>query len=240
VTAARLLVRTPGFIAVDKPPGALVIPGRTAGREPSLREQLEEELHQKLYVVHRLDRDTSGVLIFALNAASHALLSIAFERGAVEKHYLALVRGALAAPVEIDVALAPARRGRMRRARTGERGKSAVTRVRPLELFPQATLVDAQPLTGRTHQIRVHLLEAGHPLLVDPQYGQPAALAASGLGAPSGAVVLARTPLHAQSLAIPSLPGIEGCFIESAMPPDLAGVLELLRSSSGAYAERVR
>jgi RluA family pseudouridine synthase len=232
VNALPILAEASGFIAVDKPAGAVVIPARIADGEPSIREALEEQLGRRLFVVHRLDRDTSGVLLFALSAASHRALSMAFEAGQVEKHYLALVRGRIDAPLEIAFALAAARRGRTRRARPGELGKPAATRVRPLESFEAATLVDAQPLTGRTHQIRVHLLEVGHPLLVDPQYHQPSALLASDLGGSSSEVVLARTPLHAQRVRIPPLTGIEPREIESPLPADMARALAVLRSSS--------
>ena len=227
--ALQVLWQAPGFVAVDKPAGAVVIPARVAGRERSIREMLEEQLGRRLFVVHRLDRDTSGVVVFALSAAAHRALSMAFESGRIEKHYLALVRGRLDAPMEIDFPLASARRGRTRRARANESGKPALTRIRPLERFEAATLVEAQPLTGRAHQIRVHLLEAGHPLLVDPQYRQPSLLLASDLGAASSEVVLDRTPLHAQRLRIPALPGIEPCEIESPMPADVARALTLLR-----------
>jgi tRNA pseudouridine32 synthase/23S rRNA pseudouridine746 synthase/23S rRNA pseudouridine955/2504/2580 synthase len=239
MTPARLLAQGPGFIAIDKPAGMVVIPARVAGSEPSLREKLEEELGRRLYVVHRLDRDTSGILLFALSPASHRTLSMAFEAGEVEKHYLALVQGRLNAPLEIDFALVSARRGRTRRTRPGEIGRPAATRVRPLELFERATLVDAQPLTGRTHQIRVHLLEAGHPLLVDPQYRQPAQLRGVDLGGESSGVVLARTPLHAHRLRIPARPGFEPCEIESPPPPDIARALEVLRGASGSDAKGI-
>ena len=239
MTAVPLLARAPGFIAIDKPPGAVVIPARVAGSEISLRERLEEELKQKLFVVHRLDRDTSGVLLFALNAATHRALCSAFENGEVEKHYLALVRGRLAAPMEIEFPLAAARRGRMRRAKQGESGKAAFTRIRPVEVFELATLVHAQPLTGRTHQIRVHLLEAGHPLLVDPQYGQPSILVGSDLGIPSAGPLLARTPLHAHRLVIPRLAGIERCAIESPLPQDMTRAIDALRSASGIHAKGI-
>jgi tRNA pseudouridine32 synthase/23S rRNA pseudouridine746 synthase/23S rRNA pseudouridine955/2504/2580 synthase len=239
MTPSRLLAQGPGFIAIDKPAGMVVIPARVAGSEPSLREKLEEELGRRLYVVHRLDRDTSGILLFALSPASHRTLSMAFEAGEVEKHYLALVQGRLNAPLEIDFALVSARRGRTRRTRPGEIGRPAATRVRPLELFERATLVDAQPLTGRTHQIRVHLLEAGHPLLVDPQYRQPAQLRGVDLGGESSGVVLARTPLHAHRLRIPARPGFEPCEIESPLPPDIARALEVLRGASGSDAKGI-
>jgi RluA family pseudouridine synthase len=239
VSGVQLLARASGYIAIDKPPGAVVIPARLAGEEIALRERLEEELGQRLFVVHRLDRDTSGVLLFALNALCHRALSMAFETGEVEKHYLALVRGRLSEPFEVDFALAPARRGRMRRARKGERGRPSATRFRPVEVFESATLLDAQPLTGRTHQIRVHLLEAGHPLLVDPQYGQPAVFPGPDAADPARGPALARTPLHAQRLLIPRLPGIEPRAIESPLPPDIARALELLRSGSGIHAKGI-
>jgi RluA family pseudouridine synthase len=239
VTAVQLLVQASGFIAVDKPPGVVVIPARAAGSEISLRQRLEEELKQKLFVVHRLDRDTSGVLLFALNAASHRALSLAFENGEVEKYYLALVRGRVTAPMDIEFPLAPARRGRMRRAKQGESGKAAFTRIRPVEVFELATLVSAQPLTGRTHQIRIHLLEGGHPLLVDPQYGQPSILLGSDLGIPSAGAVLARTPLHAHRLVIPALAEIEPRAIESPLPPDMARAIDALRGESGVHSKGI-
>ena len=228
-----ILFQGSGFVAVDKPAGALVIPGRHRGAGRSLRETLEEQLKLKVFVVHRLDRDTSGVLLFALNATAHRSLSMAFESGEIEKHYLALVRGRLTSPLAIDLPLRPARRGRTRRAGGGEDGKPAVTRVTPVEAFEDATLVDAQPVTGRTHQIRVHLLEAGHPLLVDPQYGQPKVLFASALGGAPDDVLLGRTPLHASRLRLPALGGIEPCEMHSPLPADIAGALALLRTLKG-------
>jgi 23S rRNA-/tRNA-specific pseudouridylate synthase len=162
-----------GLLAVDKPAGIAVVPGRDAARGPSLRERLQAQLGQPVWIVHRLDRDTSGVLLVALDAERHRAASRAFEVGRVEKRYLALVWPPLPAPVRIEMALVPARRARSRVARPGEAGKAAVTDLRPLETHSAVQLVEAVPLTGRTHQIRVHLRHAGAPLLVDPQYGRP-------------------------------------------------------------------
>jgi RluA family pseudouridine synthase len=223
------------FFAVDKAPGTLVIPGRGEENAPSLREQLERDLKHKVYVVHRLDRDTSGVLLFARTPGAHRELSLAFERGLIRKVYQALVDGALAAPERVEVPLAPARRGRMRPAK-GEEGKHALTVVRPLETFERATFVEAEPLTGRTHQIRVHLQALGHPLLVDPQYGRSHALTAADLGGEGGEVVLSRTPLHAALLEVPRLPGIAPVRLESPLPPDMAAALAVLRASGGVRA----
>lgn len=224
-----LLWREAGLLAVDKPPGHLVVPGRGKGGPPSLRQHLEESLGQPLWVVHRLDRDTSGVLLFALDAVSHRAASLAFERGRVRKTYLALVSPPLDAPRVVEAALVPARRGRMRLARPGEAGKLACTRLRPLESYAKGGLVEAEPLTGRTHQIRLHLQAAGSPLLVDAQYGRPSALTAASLGGSGDTVILARTPLHAARLVLEGGDGLPPLDVEAALPADMTAALALLR-----------
>ena len=222
MTPATVLVADGGLLAVDKPAGVPVIPGRTQEGPVPLQQQLERALGRKLWVVHRLDRDTSGVLLFATTAAAHRALSMAFEAGHVRKSYLALVRGAVPAPLDLDAPLAPARRSRMRVVREGEEGKPARTLVRPVQSLRDATLVEAVPLTGRTHQIRVHLLSAGHPLLVDHQYAEPGPLAL-----PGGAV-LSRTPLHAAVLTVPAMEGIRAQLITAPLPADMAAAVAAL------------
>ncbi|MDY7231455.1 RluA family pseudouridine synthase [Hyalangium rubrum] len=232
MTELRVLHEGAGLLVVAKPAGVLVIPGRGEGSGPSLREQLEAQLRKKVFVVHRLDRDTSGVLVFALDAERHRALSQAFEAGKVKKRYLALVEGRVEAPQLVDAALVAGRKGRMRVARPGEEGKPSRTRVRPVETFAKASLVEAEPLTGRTHQIRVHLLQMGHPLLVDHQYGREEPLTEKDLGGAGEAVVLARTPLHAARLEWPALPGVEARALEAPMPEDMAQTAALLRQTS--------
>lgn len=231
MSGLRVLHEGAGLLVVAKPAGVLVIPGRGEGG-PSLRELLEEQLGRKVFVVHRLDRDTSGVLVFALDAERHRALSQAFESGQVKKRYRALVEGRVEAPQLVDAALVPGRKGRMRVARPGEQGKPSRTRVRPVEIFARASLVEAEPLTGRTHQIRVHLLHLGHPLLVDHQYGRAEPLTEKELGGAGDAVVLARTPLHAARLEWPALPGVEARAFEAPLPEDMSRALALLRQSS--------
>ncbi|WP_225409221.1 RluA family pseudouridine synthase [Stigmatella hybrida] len=230
MSEVRVLHEGAGLLVVDKPPGMLVIPGRAEG-ESSLREALEAQLRRKVFVVHRLDRDTSGVLVFALDAERHRALSVAFEAGQVRKRYLALVEGRVEAPRLVDAALVPARKGRMRQARPEEAGKPSRTRIRPVETFARASLVEAEPLTGRTHQIRVHLLGQGHPLLVDHQYGRAEPLTQRELGGEGDAVVLSRTPLHAARLEWPALPGVEAGAVEAPLPEDMAQALTLLRGA---------
>jgi tRNA pseudouridine32 synthase/23S rRNA pseudouridine746 synthase/23S rRNA pseudouridine955/2504/2580 synthase len=154
---------------------------------------------------------------------------MAFEQGTVSKRYLALVRGRVETELEVEQALVPARRNRMRVARAGEGGKPAHTRVRPLELYGDASLVEAEPITGRTHQIRVHLRHAGYPLLVDPQYGGPAQVTARDLGGDSHRILLARTPLHAARLGLPSLGGAPEMSIDAPLAQDMEQAIQLLR-----------
>ncbi len=219
------------LLAVDKPAGRLVIPGR--GRdELSLVEELSA-LHGRLWVVHRLDRGTTGVLVFARSAAAHRLLNLAFDRGEPRKRYLALVAGTPAAEVRVDVALAPARRGRMRPARAGDpRGKPSATVFRLIEAFPPRpwaggalSLLEALPETGRTHQIRVHLAHAHHPLAVDPDYASEEPL----LG-PDGRTLLVRTPLHASRLELVHPATGQPLVLEAPLPADMAAAIEALRA----------
>jgi tRNA pseudouridine32 synthase/23S rRNA pseudouridine746 synthase len=231
VTGIAVLHADAHLLAVDKPAGRLVIPGRS-GDETSLREELEA-IHGRLWVVHRLDRGTTGVLVFARDAASHRTLNLAFDRGEPRKRYLALVRGTPPAERRIDVAIAPARRGRMRPAQAGDpRGKPSATVVRLLEQFPARpwaggalALVEALPETGRTHQIRVHLADAGFPLAVDPDYGED-----EPLRGPDAAILLARTPLHAARLELAHPGSGAPLVLESPLPPDLAASVAALRA----------
>jgi tRNA pseudouridine32 synthase/23S rRNA pseudouridine746 synthase len=229
----RVLLEDSHLLVVDKPAGRLVIPGRGTG-ERSLREELEA-LHGRLWVVHRLDRGTSGVLVFARTAEAHRTLNLAFDRGEPRKRYLALVRGSPPAERRIDLALAPARRGRMRPARPGDpHGKPSATVVRRLEVFPARpwtggplALVEALPETGRTHQIRVHLAAEGIPLALDPDYGDDGPLVG-----PDGRLLLDRTPLHAARLELRHPAGGAPLALEAPLAADLDATLEALRAGA--------
>ncbi len=201
-----------GLVAVEKPSGMLVIPGRTADAQRCLKSELELQLNTKVWVVHRLDKDTSGVMIFALNAEAHRMASMAFENHQVDKEYLALSQGRLEAPVDVDLALAAGRRGRVRVAADGV-GKAAATRFEPIQVFPTATFIRAVPKTGRQHQIRAHLAAVGHPLLVDPLYTRTQCLE-----------IVSRTPLHARSLYLTSL----NWRVDAALPTDMEEALRRL------------
>ncbi len=224
----RVLYQDGDLLAVDKPAGWLVIPGRGAP-ERTLREEAEA-LVGRVWVVHRLDRGTSGVLLFARTAAAHRALNLAFDRQAVSKRYLAIVRGA---PPEqrVTAALAPARRGRMRPARPNDpRGKAAATYLRLLEAFPARpplpalALVEAIPETGRTHQIRVHLAVAGSPLAVDPDYGE-----GDPLRDEAGRVLVDRTPLHAARIEVDHPATGRRLVLDAPLPEDMARTIAAAR-----------
>jgi RluA family pseudouridine synthase len=247
----EILYRDEALIAFAKPAGRIVIPGRGgAAGEPVLRDEAAAAAGGPVWVVHRLDRGTSGVLLFALDAQAHRALSLAFERHEVDKRYWSLCRGTLVGAGEVDRALVPVRRGRVRPARAGEPGgKPSRTRWRALERFGDEgagegsrafTAVEWRPLTGRLHQVRAHAALLGHPLAVDPDYGGAAALRVADLAAgPSAAarpdaadVVLARVPLHAAAVAFAHPSHGARVEIEAPLPADLTRALALLRGTA--------
>ena len=157
------------FVAVNKPSGLLTIPDREQ-TEKSLKEYLIDK-YKNIFVVHRLDKDTSGLVVFAKNETTHKFLCKIFEDRKVEKFYLGIVIGE---PVEktgiIDAPITDhlTRKGIMTVHRSG---KESQTGYEVLDANPNFSLVSFQLFTGRTHQIRVHTKEIGHPLACDPLYG---------------------------------------------------------------------
>ena len=163
------------IIALDKPAGMLVHPSRNRNRG-TLANGLawyyrETGQHSAFHPVSRLDRDTYGVVLLAKNAHVHALLNAQHQAGEIQKTYHALVYGGPAADrgrIEAPIARLP----KPSLLRTvAEDGKPSVTEFRVLERFPEAAFLELRPLTGRTHQLRVHCAYMGFPMLGDPQYG---------------------------------------------------------------------
>ncbi len=165
-----ILLETPRVLAVAKPVGVPVIPGRGALSGETLQQQVEARLGAKVWVVHRLDAAASGLVLFARDAEAHRDLNRAFEAREVGKIYLAAVAGRVAKEGTIRSALKPFGSGRMG---VHKHGQPSTTAYRVLERFPDATLLDVSPESGRRHQIRVHLYSIGHPILGDPLYGAP-------------------------------------------------------------------
>jgi RluA family pseudouridine synthase len=166
------------LVAVDKPPGITVIPASGEPVERSLRGRLEHQLGYRLWVVHRLDRDASGIVVFARNADAHRELSLAFEHRHVHKTYLAFTAGAPTPPVgRITLTLHSARHSKARPAALGEPGARDAATGYAVRRQWRVTehgiaMVEACPETGRHHQIRVHLRTIGTPILFDALYGR--------------------------------------------------------------------
>jgi RluA family pseudouridine synthase len=207
-------------VAANKPPGEPVIPAREEPPEACLQRRLERQLGRRLWVVHRIDRDASGLVAFASNAAAHRTLSMAFEHHRVQKTYLAFVAGSPPLRDRLAFPLHAARKGKTRPAHPGEAGaREAVTHYAVRRRWHRdevtLSLLDVHPLTGRHHQIRVHLRAAGAPLLFDALYGcafAPPELA----GAPCR-----RLALHARRLDLPSPSGRGRLVLEAPLAPDL-------------------
>ena len=260
------------LVAVAKPTGEPVIAARGEPRSACLQKRLERLLRRRLWVVHRIDRDASGVVVFALNADAHRAVSLAFEHRQVTKTYAAFVAGAIEPPRgRIEVPLHGARKGKTRPARPGEPGAQPATteyetrkrwtlapssRGAPVasgdegpagggRLSPRPSreddaqgdprcarvvLLDAHPVTGRHHQIRVHLRSAGTPILFDPLYARglvPEAL--------SG-VPCTRLALHARRIDLPSPRGSGRVIVEAPLAPDLAALVEWLDAHGQGHA----
>ncbi len=200
------------ILVIDKPAGFLTIADRWDAELPTIFEELGRSLGEAetkgLLVVHRLDKDTSGLLVFARNAEAHKALSAAFESREVAKTYHALIRGEPQWKETLcDYPLRPDGDKLHRTIIDAGHGKPSVTDFRLLAAYGPFSLVEARPRTGRTHQIRVHLAALGFPIVADPLYGDGKALYLSSFKKKwrgdefSERPLLSRTALHAFSLA---------------------------------------
>ena len=170
------------LILCDKPSGLLTVPGK----DPSLADCLEARVQARYpqrpdtKVVHRLDKDTSGLLLLAFDKPALASLGSQFEHRKVDKYYVARVWGELDGDTGlIDLPLATDWENKPRQRVDHERGRSSQTRWEVVAREPGITRVKLTPLTGRTHQLRVHMLAIGHPILGDSFYAEGEALAAA-------------------------------------------------------------
>lgn len=251
------------LIVVDKPAGMVVhpAPGAASG---TLVNALLHHCGARLSgiggekrpgIVHRLDKETSGLLVVAKSDRAHHGLAAQFEAHSVRRRYRALVRGVPEAGdprlrglrgvgfeaggvLRVATRLDRHRHDRQRQAVFHDRGRHAVTRARVLESFgapAQLALLDCWLETGRTHQIRVHLAHVGHALVGDPVYGRGRRLAAGALPAAAAAAVAGfrRQALHAAALGFVHPASGEELAFESPLPADMAELLALLRGAGG-------
>lgn len=208
-----------GIVAVCKPGGMASIPDR-AGSPGDLHSILQEMLGTRLFVVHRLDRGTSGVILFARTAEVHRTLSIAFQSGGVAKTYHAAALGC----VDECTITAPLRRfGSGRVWADPLRGKPSTTSIRVLERGGGFSLVEAHPLTGRQHQIRAHLAFIGHPVAGDPVYSR------------ASCAFWPRLMLHASKIELVSFGN--GISFEAPIPGSFTEALERARSRAGGGSD---
>ncbi|PWT99438.1 MAG: RNA pseudouridine synthase [Bacteroidetes bacterium] len=221
------------FVVLNKPSGMLSVPDRE-GKENSLKDILQE-IYGKIFTVHRLDRDTSGLIIFAKEEGTHKYLSQLFEGRLIEKFYLGLVPGS---PVHdsgtVDVAIMehPGRPGIMV---TNKNGKESITDYKVLEKLGPYTWMEFQIHTGRTHQVRVHMKYIGHPLACDSIYGDGAPILLSSIkrkfklskNDEAERPLLNRLALHSWKLKFKDQKGNDLEF-EAPLPKDLSAMLHQL------------
>jgi 23S rRNA-/tRNA-specific pseudouridylate synthase len=200
------LARTERWLVLSKPAGWLTIPGRDQDGVPVLSEWVRRQ-HGQAWTVHRLDRETSGVVLFALTAEAHRDANEWFSRHQIRKSYDLLAHGALAMPVT--------------RVSSPIEGAPSVTQVASKEAYVASGCLRARamPLTGRRHQIRIHLASLRCPLLGDTRYGGPETVESAGRS-----VSVGRVALHAARLELPSKE-----VFEAPWPEDFAGWVEALR-----------
>lgn len=232
----QVLFETDAFVAINKPSGVLTIPDR-AGKEPSLKDVLKQQ-YGDIFTVHRLDRDTSGVVVFAKTEAAHKALSQAFEGRDVEKFYQGLVVGVPAATggtIDAPIAEHPVKKGTMT---VYKKGKAALTDYEVLEPLRFFTWMQFQIHTGRTHQIRVHAKHIGHPIVCDGIYGDGKPVLLSTIKKKHFNLakeeleerpLLSRLALHSWRLQF-KLDG-KGYHLEAPLPKDLKAVLQQLRKN---------
>lgn len=201
-----VLKLTPEWLVISKPPGWLSIPGRHSEENVGVVLDWAKSQYGQVWTVHRLDRETSGVILFARTAEAHALANDWFENRKTRKKYLCLALGQAAQPVF--------------KLNTPIEGKRCLTQVEVLEQFSNAFLGRVSPVTGRRHQIRIHLSEVGHPILGDPRYGGLTEL-------PPDSWKVNRVALHAFSLELPT-----GEIFEAPLPEDFESWLGILRKET--------
>jgi 23S rRNA pseudouridine955/2504/2580 synthase/23S rRNA pseudouridine1911/1915/1917 synthase len=237
-----ILYEDDAIIAVNKPPRLLIVPDRWDRNLPTIQDMLREYLRKKMVgehpnirVIHRLDKDTSGVVLLAKNVKAQAYVSKQFEKGEVSKTYYALVKGAMKENDGlINLALSESTKtpGTMV---VSKKGKKSITRFQVLERFRGFTFVEANPLTGRTHQVRVHLRAYGFPLAIDPIYGEIEPLYLSQLKKdykPKEGVerpLIDRLPLHAFRLSFREPTEEKTMVLEAPLPRDMVRTLKHLR-----------
>lgn len=209
------LHRDASLVVVDKPAGLLCHRTELAPDRDVVMMRVRDALGAYVYPVHRLDRGTSGALVFALSSEVAAELRVLFDEARVKKRYLAIVRGVAPESLVVDYAI-PKAEGTKERV-------PAVTDVRRLAAGEHVSLVECRPRTGRYHQIRRHMAHLRHPLALDSNYGT--GWFNREIRAKTG---LARLALHAAEIAFEHPTTHEPLVVRASLPADLSAALEVL------------
>lgn len=231
----QIIFQNENLIAVNKPSGVLTIPDRMGNI--SLKNYLQEAFGE-IYTVHRLDRETSGVVVFAKNETTHKQLSQLFEGREVEKYYLGLVLGKIVeqkGTIDVPIMEHPVTKGLMV---TNKKGRPSQTDYEVLETLRFFSWLQFQIHTGRTHQIRVHMKHLGHPIVCDELYGDGKSIFLSSLkkkfklskDEEVERPILSRLALHSYRLKF-ELNGSQ-FDLEAPLPKDLRACLQQLRKAS--------
>jgi len=229
----QILFEDDEIVAINKPSGLLTIPDRI-GKDISLKQILKQK-YGDIFTIHRLDRDTSGIVVFAKNESAHKFLSQQFENRETTKIYNGLVIGKPAESAGVinePIAEHPVKKGMMTVFR---RGKESITEYEVLESFRLFSWMQFRILTGRTHQIRVHMKFLGHPIACDDLYGDGKPIFISqlkkkynlSLSEEEERPLLNRLSLHAAKLSFKNIGG-EEISLEAPLPKDLKALLNQL------------
>ncbi len=230
----EILFEDEHLLVLNKPPELLTLPDRFDATLPNLRTMMKER-YGDIFIVHRLDKQTSGAILFAKDSDTHKNLNTQFQSREVRKIYHAIIAGVLDRDdMEIDIPIEPdpVRKGLMR---PSVHGKASLTLVRVKQRFRMATLLECLLVTGRTHQIRVHCATIGHPLLVDPDYGGTNGFMLSTIKRKFNLAkdtderpLIARLTLHSHSLEFTHPVSGERIKLEAAYPKDFSATLRVL------------
>jgi RluA family pseudouridine synthase len=235
-SAPKIIFQDDDIVIVNKPHNYLSIPDRFTPTKPNLLSFLNKKF-EKVFIVHRLDKETSGIICFALNEESHRNLSLQFEKRTTEKIYLALVTGSMhneSGVIDKPIAKHGVVSGKMIVA---SRGKPSVTHYKVAERFRNYTLLEMNIKTGRMHQIRVHLQSESYPLAVDSMYGGQNGFLLSKVklrrykSGKNGEEkpLMSRCTLHSFRLTLDHPTTKERVSFEAELPKDFSAVIKQLR-----------